>query len=392
MPPSYGVAPQPVAPSAPGGYAPAAPYGSAPSAPGLPPTGMPPAPAAFPGQPYAAMTPGAAMPPKKNGFMIPLILILVVVLGLGAFLAYWFGLRDKGGGTVTPGEAKTAQNAVRGYLEALAAGHAQDALSFASKTPTDTTYLTDEVLAASNANGGGLTNIVVQPADNPKSSYAMVSASYNIGTQTVRTQYTATKNGNYYFLDNVVNDVGLYGISMSGVDATLNGVPITTDSVTVFPGTYNLAINNSLLTLTPTSFTVTDPMDFAGSFTDVKVELSADAPAKFAAAAKATLDACMAEKSLQTSCGLWVNPPSVTTVIESSIAWTFRDGSSSDDFAAATWEWWGDGLTATASVDIAISVDMDGANGHHYYNDYQSIYRANVDFTDPANLVVTFES
>ena len=125
---------QPAGPYPHGPYPPAGP----PSQFGPPPYGGPP-----PFTSAAPFGPGAlgGMPPKNRRRLIltlvgAVIAVIVVVAGVVVVSV---------GGSESAGP-KTAGDAVRGYLEALAKGDAAKALSYSLNPPPDKTLLTDEVL------------------------------------------------------------------------------------------------------------------------------------------------------------------------------------------------------------------------------------------------------
>jgi hypothetical protein len=97
-----------------------------------------------PGQPYGPPIYGPGqLPPaprKKRTRLIVAIgaAVVVVIVVVAAVLVYTGGESDDG--------AKTAGAAVQGYLEALARGDAEAALSYARDTPPDKTFLTDAIL------------------------------------------------------------------------------------------------------------------------------------------------------------------------------------------------------------------------------------------------------
>jgi len=355
------------------------------------------------GQPYGAPGYGQAPPPppkKKTGLII-LICILIVALvggGIGAYFLF-FTNKDDPNKPVVAGQAKTPEAAVRGYLQALAAGNSADALSFAATAPSDTTFLTDDVLAASNAISP-ITNITVIKDTTSSSQYATVTATYQIGSQSVNTKFDVTQYGKYYKLDDVVNKVYMIAMFGDGIDLTLNGVAITSgalsSSVSLFPGTYKIDVDNSLLSLTGNQFVVTDPTSYDDA-PDMTLALTSDAATQFADAAKKTLDDCMAEQATLTSCGFGTAAPKNRNgdpidIDANTIKWTFESGSS-DDFSADTFDYYPYSAPTQASSyfvkSIHIRIDVADTTGALYYQSY-SLYQMKVDFSDPTNIVVTF--
>ena len=359
-------------------------------------------------QPYAAGGPPQTTAPKKKTWLIVLIIVLAVLLVGGAgFFAYWhFTTRDDGveggrpeDGPVTAGQAKTAQAAVRGFLEALARGDSADALSFAA-TPTDPTFLTDEVLAESLA----LNPITFQQAvreDLSDTEYVAVTADYQIGSQSVNTIYETVVQDGYYFIDQVTAPISLYGVYVSGIGMRLNGVSISTSALTpyldLFPGSYELTIGNSMLTLLGGQFVVTDPLAYP-DLLDTRVDLAPDTLGQLATAASTKLDECMAETTLTSHCGiglpLVISDGKIRDIDPNSIQWSFITGTS--DFPADSFQYdpQSDPTEARAPADVQVRRTMHGEGDDAQYifylcYDISSVY---VDFSRPDSLDVSFTS
>jgi len=369
---------------------------AAPAYPGQPPAygAMPPgaAPYGAPGYPMAA--PMAAPPARKKDTWVIIGIIILVLLIVGTLIGFhvFSGSQNNPNKPVPAGQATSAQAAVRGYLQALAAGNSADALAFLATTPSDTSLLTDAVLAAGNAINP-ISNIDVQSA-NSTSYY--VSASYSIGTQNVNANYYTTQYGKYYKLENATGHAFL-PFTGAGVPLQVNGVDVKTSmlsELTLFPGSYVVTTSNSLLTVTDGTFVVTDSIHSADNMS-MSIDLVSDAQTQFQAAAKTALDGCMAEQATLTSCGFGFAKPTDTgvpiDVDTSTIAWSFTSGSS-DDFSTTAFKYdqYSDGLSAYADIMIDVRIDLKATDGTPYYTK-DTLLEADIDFTDPANLAVTFQ-
>ena len=396
---------QPYAPSYTPNNTPGQPYNNTPSQPYIPGQPYPPA----PGQPYNVGYQPPITPPKKKKIgLIVLIILLALLLAGGGLFAYWYyAIRDDGirGGRVqddpvVAGQATTAQAAVRGYVQALAAGNAADALSFAATPPAGSSFLTDAALAASLA----LNPITFQQAvreDLSTKEDIAVTADYQIGSQSVTTTYGTTLRDGYYFIDHATALIDLSDTYTSGIGMKLNGVSLDAGGrslyLDLFPGTYQLTIGNSMLVLTGGQFVVTDPTA-SPSLLDTTVGLAADTPSRLADAAKATLDGCMAEASLTSSCGfglpLVFADGTIRDVDDSTAQWSFITGSS--DFSATDFHYdpQSEPTEANASIDLQIrrAVDGEGADSAYYFWICFNLSSVNVDFSDPNNMDVSFDS
>ena len=337
-------------------------------------------------------------------WLIVLIVALAVVLvGGGIFFAIWHSNRDdgiKGGraddGPVEAGQATTAQAAVRGYLQALAAGNSADALSFAAEPPIDSTFLSDEVLAASLA----INPITFQQAvreDLSTQDYIAVTADYQIGNQPVDATYLTVLRDGHYFIDQVTAPIDLYTTYVSDIGMELNGVPLSYISYPeLFPGSYQLTIDNSMLTSTGGQFVVTDPLAFPS--VDMTVELAADTPAQLASAAKTTLDSCMAEKSLMSDCGIGLpiifSEDKIRDVDYNSVQWDFITGSSDFSPDSFSYDPLIEPVQASTPIDVTVrrTVHGEGADAGYIFYSCYDISSVRVDFSDPDNLETSFIS
>lgn len=300
------------APSAPtgGGYPPPGQSYPAPGQAYPPPPMGGPAPYPAPGQPYAGpppagaayQFPGSGQPvaPPKKGSKVPLfigggVLLLIIAVIVGSFML------PNGGAFAPPGHAGTAKAAVEGYLKALAAGDASAAIDFGAAAPSETSLLTDEILQASNLRAP-ITGIAVEDATG--SGTATVSASYQLGTESVSATYLTEKIGTEWRLVNTARDLHLF--SMDGITLTLNGIEITNDSsITLFPGSYVLASANDRLQVKGGEFVVESPTDYNNP--SFSVDLSDKGITDARTAAQSLLNSCVKQKKLApTGCGFYL--------------------------------------------------------------------------------------
>lgn len=201
--------------------------------------------------------------------------------------------RNGGGGGASGGDevkASTGEAAVQGFLEALAAGDAASALKYADSTPADTSLLTNEVLAASNATAP-ITDIKVSAAS---SKYLPVSASYLLGDTPVTADYSVSDSSGSWKIRTVTREVSLYG--MDGVALTLNGAAVTESKLTVFPGAYTLAASNANYKVGGGSFAIASPEDYHSP--DFELSLSSTGLTALRNAAQLHLNYCVKQTSL----------------------------------------------------------------------------------------------
>ncbi len=311
-------------------YVPAAPQTNDVSAPQAPYAASPQTPyATSPQAPYAASPqplPGTGTPPpgKKlpTGALIGiiaggLVVVLAVVLGIV------FAVRAVGPGRSTAGP----QEVVSDYFAALTAGDSKKALSYLDAKPADTTLLTDEALAASAA-AGPIADVVVTASEASRTAYSVpVTVEYTIGGEQVSGQFEAVdfERDGSWTLGRGTIDIYV-GDDFSGLNPTVNGVAIDSDTITVFPGVVELAIDNANYALTGTTTTiVSDPDDYSAEF-DADVALSDAGLTTFRGAVNDAVTTCIASKSLVAGCG--IDLPDVlsdgTKIIDGTVTRTLR--------------------------------------------------------------------
>lgn len=256
--------------------------------------------------PYSPSTYAATPPPKKsNTGMIAIICSVAAVVVIGAIIL---------GVVLTRGSSKTASDAVQGYFDAIIANDATTALSYAKVEPTDKTFLTNEVLTASNA-AAPITNVKVAKT-NERSTY-QVAVSYTIGEQNVNVEIDVEKVGNEWKLDSVATPVDL---SRLKVKPTINGVKATTDKIFLFIGSYTFATGNKYVDFVDGKNVVriTEPQEYGGSSvsSDLELQLLADGKALMLQKAQESLNACMAKRELKPEgCPFYANPNTTGTTV-----------------------------------------------------------------------------
>lgn len=253
--------------------------------------------------PREPMTPG-----KKKALLwgivggVVLILLIVAAVVVGAVLKQQAEQRE------AEAQAKAVSAAVEDYLQALADGDSEAALSHLIE-PESSPLLTDEVLAVSNeaAPIGGIEVAQVDPEDIADHVGGWdITASFTVGDEPVDVSFPVSDSG---------RDDGDYGIlgglaslqlpaAYAGIGAAVNGVAIEGDSAAVFPGAYELTISDDRFVLSgSTTATVAAPFE-SGSFSDIGIALSDDAVKSLRSALKDEVDGCVASKKLEAGCGL----------------------------------------------------------------------------------------
>jgi hypothetical protein len=134
-----------------------------------------------------------------------------------------------------PQNTPRPSDAVTAYLEALAAGDADTALSYAADPAPTGRMLTNEVLAESGKRAP-LTEIHVPVVEDQ--SAKSVSATYTLGNSAVSESFDVVKVGDSWKISRAVKDLDLGFIVDGAVPVKINGVKVTENSVAVLPGSY----------------------------------------------------------------------------------------------------------------------------------------------------------
>jgi len=272
------------------------------SGPGAPVPGGPPG---GPGGPYGTgvgpgtqMGPGA--PKKSNKTLygviagaVALVIIIGVIIGIAVTRKSSTPPADPSN-TPSPAAAAKPSDAVKGYLDALAAGDANTAIGFGSAEPADKTFLTDEVLKGSAAKNP-ITEINV-PEVSDAYAYS-VSASYTLGKTKVSGDFNVAKEGDSWKLSEVAQKIDLQNIRTTTLPMTINSVKVQTDNVYLFPGVYAVSSGLPAVSYGNGSLTVKSLADYT-STSDLDPTLTGVGKTDFIKQSKALLASCLGQKSL----------------------------------------------------------------------------------------------
>ncbi|WP_173008478.1 DUF4878 domain-containing protein [Mycolicibacterium sp. P1-18] len=169
---------------------------------------------------------------------------LLVVVGLVLTFTSFGGSSTPGGGS--------AGDTVKGYLEALARGDAEGALSFSDNQPGNKDLLTDDILKK-QIDEWPITDIRILNDDSSAASIGMaqVHVTAKFGPKTSDTTLQMKKNGDdKWRLDAAAIKVSATpgGVSNAAAQTlTVFGKPIGEDTVYVFPGFLDIGSKNEYL-------------------------------------------------------------------------------------------------------------------------------------------------
>lgn len=285
---------------------------------------------------------------------------LFVLAVLGAYVI-WGPTGNPVAGPTTPSAPDaTAAGAVRGYLQALAAGDADAALGFAATPPADASLLTDEVLTSALA-GRPLAEIEVgeSPDDPPRQ---LVSAHYRLGAEVVSSTFEVERKQDVWRLAEVAATLDLTALRWGEVPLTINGAPVVSTTPSLFPGAYTLGTSAARYMVENPDFVVQTTTGQPGL--GATLTLSEEGRSEIAAAATAHLKACVKQRELDpTDCGFALTNPKGTKLKKSTMRWAVHSGAEQLDDLDLVLDHPG---SATAKVDIVVRGEVRGTDGSRW--------------------------
>lgn len=282
-----------------------------------------------------------------------------------------------------PGQpAASAEDAVKNFIGAMQKGDSAALISTMMSEPSDTTFITDEVLKQLAAKSP-ITDV------NTSSSGDTVRLSYSINgkkrTDTVRT----FKMGDEYKVSMSIPSVSLYSLKPTDIGLKINGVEATGDSAYLLPGTYDLTTSNETFTVSEKTLVI--PGFGSSPTVKAKPELAEKALTDVRSAAKAQLQTCLTTKKfVNTDCGIKFNSTGIGigTLDEKTFSCRVKEGQNALDkvkFAPSYSD-----LTQVEATSLGIRLectakDSQGRTG----TGTTSLYRVSVD-TSAKPLKVVF--
>jgi hypothetical protein len=239
-------------------------------------------------------------------------------------------------------------DAVSGYLNALAAGDATKALSYAADPVQPGPFMTNKVLAES-IKRAPLTAIEVPEVTDQQAT--TVPASYRLGKTEVNTSYDVVNSSGTWKLATVHKTIDLGLVRSPSMPMLINGVKVNADFVDLLPGSYAFTAGSPNLTYGSKSVvTITDPKGYANVL-DLRPSLSDRGRKTAVSLANKSYDTCLRSKVPRPrNCPFsWANP-----------AYRFRSGSvtwrqvGSDPFRKPTVEL--SGTSATVKIPLRVRI------------------------------------
>jgi hypothetical protein len=320
--------------------------------------------------PYESPPPGAYGPglgpptpqPKGRGKILIIIGAAALAVILMAVLAVVVATRGRQAAnpdsstqtqqnqsqSAAPQNAPRPSDAVMGYLQALAAGDAVGALSFAADPAPTGPLLTDEVLARSGEDAK-LTEIQVPVVEDQNAT--SVSASYTLGNTPVSESFDVVKVANTWKLSRAVKDLDISFIVGGSVPVKINGVDVDQDSVAVLPGSYTFTTGLPYISYESNVVLVRSPYVEADTYR-IQSQLTKSGEKAVVSATRESYNKCLDANSLSPkNCPM--NFKSKYTYNKSTITWRQVGG---DPFRKAKVSLGG----TQARVEIPLSLRLSG--------------------------------
>ena len=286
-----------------------------------------------------------------------------------------------------PSSARAAgpTDVVRSYLEALAAGDATKALSYAVSPPADQSLLTDAVLAESMRRAP-MSDI--QVSQDP--GVAWVKVSDTLGGKDYDDEYTPVKVGASYKLDRVTASVYLTSI-IDKFPILVNGTPLTNENAEVFPVTH--VVTTGLPNVDwGDDATLVGAVHSNSRMPVLRARITKAGQQAFVSGARKRLGACLAQHRLApASCPFGFNQPSSgPRVKESTVRWTVK-GNPWAKLAKPDIDSFVNQGAAKASTTMTFTVTCRFSNGDgcRPENDTEKVTFAGDLTTNPMKVVLT---
>ena len=257
--------------------------------------------------------------------------------------------------------------AVKGYLEALAAGDMDKALSYGPVGGGSRALLVAAALKASLA-AAPITNINVTPADATAST---IHASYQLGTQAVVSDFRVVKSddGNWQLASSTTT-VRLGAKRSDKVPLIINGQTIgPVVELEMVPGTYTMTTGLPYLAYQSTTKITVNDLSYSKPISELPVDVTPEGKDALVQAAQASLAACLDYQQLSPpNCPM--TEPTSRPVIASTIK---RELIVADPVSGAQWVVdASDSAVASALIQvnykISASYDASSTTGWTPYN------------------------
>lgn len=219
--------------------------------------------------------------------VVALVIVITVIV-----------VANSGGGSGSAGDA------LKGYLEALARGDAQTALTYSTDQPASKEFLTDDILKRQIARWP-ITDIKILDDNSARSfGFGQVHVSAKFGDNISDVNFSMKKAGKDWKLDHAAIKVDTTNVGLdqaAAKTATFFGTPVGGSPAYIFPGWVDVASNNSNLAVNlKKPFLLNNLIAAAGAyFNDLEFKLSDSGLSATSAAISAALADCAKSTQLR---------------------------------------------------------------------------------------------
>ncbi len=225
------------------------------------------------------------------------------------------------------------------FFSAVRDNNAKAALAELAAPPTDSTFITDDILRAAHVDGP-MSNIVV-----PSTNSTVVPVTYTLAGEVVTDRISVQPVGNGFKISTSLNSGGisLKGKIRAALPLSLAGTAVTTDTVILLPGSYPMTTVTDRL-LYGTGSLVVKRLSDATTSNDLKLQLSPKGQMTALAAVTASVDACLTQQSFTPGgcpfklTGAKADPSSVSWTLLSTLADDMKVTLSTTDLTRSTVE------------------------------------------------------
>ena len=255
------------------------------------------------------LDPSSPEPPRRRHRILIGVLIGVLVLAIAVGAVLFVLTRPPK--PLLRG-ARTPQAAVQGFLDALAADHAEQALNFeAAGVSHNTLFLTDAVLTRAHRLDP-ITAIVVGAGPGPDTDdpTATIRASYRLGSEPASTTFSLHQGTDRtgWTIDTTTIQLDPSSLLKDKVPLLLAGVAVSGNSIELFPGTYRASTGLSRIDWGADPQLSVHEIDSAASVkTKLDERITTSGRKDAATAVRKAADACLAKHVAKPGCGLQPN-------------------------------------------------------------------------------------
>lgn len=282
-----------------------------------------------PAQPYAATpTPGqwsptpAPDPQRRKALWITLAAGAAVVVVVAIVLVVTLA-----GGGPGQGGAASAGDAVKGYLQALARGDAEAALSYGADQPANKQFLTNEILKK-QITQWPISNIRILSDDSGNGGLGMgrVHVVANFGDKNSDTTVYVKKDHGGWKLDTAAIKLDGQHFTTSGNAAaktlTFFGKPVADSTVYVFPGWIDVGSTNPYLSVSAKPLLLDQLSLMGGSWMTPEIALTDKGKTAVTDQFNAAMDQCRHSNLLAPpGCPMKLDSYSSYALVEGTVSW-----------------------------------------------------------------------